>query len=216
MSNITESLTDTLSLSDGAGAGLGYSFSEGFSFSDAAGLGAGFSLFEGLSILDGEKNLLGLFNGVSDQIGISDFIVIGLNRGNTAILFDSLTLADSLQVLSPYVTAVGDTLALSDSVGILSPIFSDSFTLSDAAGLGAGFLGADSFTLSDAAGAALANSFLAVTESLNDSLGFTDSTQHSSVPAAHVGDSLNFQDSVGASLQSFGTSYLRRYLNDVI
>ena len=230
MSNITESVTDSISLSDSILLSVGYLFSDTVSLSDSPTVGPGYLFSDSVSLSDAAKDLVGLFVGANDQIGISDFVVLRKtphlppppgpisDRGDASNpdVGDSLTLADSIQVFSPYSVALADSLSFSDSIGTSQTNFTDSLSLSDSISIGIGIIVSDGLTFSDAAAATLSNTFLALTVSVADSLSLFDSQQHASSVGVHVGDSLTFQDSAGVVLISNTTDYLRRYLNDVI
>lgn len=205
MSNITESLTDSVALSDSLLSLRGFVLSDGIVISDA------------------ERNLLGIgintkfpVGSTIDGLTLSDSIRVSLFVGSLN-LFDSLTLADSLKSFAPYITAVSDSISLSDSVGVGQLVLFDSLNLTDAVAFGPAMSVLDGLGLSDAAGFTLINNFLALTEILGDSLSFFDSTQHSAFPVGEaLSDHLTFVDLCQAAFFSNPVPYLRRYLNDVV
>ena len=205
MSSITESVADTLSLSD--------------SLLDAWGFGS----FDSLSLSDSEKLILGLTvnnrllpGSTSEGLALSDSVHVSLFVASLGVI-GSLTLSDRVASFAPYVTAVSDSLSLSDSVGIGQLAIFDSLSLSDAVALGQAMSVLDGLGLSDAAVATLVNNFLALTELAADSFSLFDSTQHSAFPIGqHLSDGLVLVDLSQAALFSNPVPYLRRYLNDVV
>ena len=216
MSNITETLTDTLSLSDSLTVNYGILVSDTLTLSDRLTNTYGYLFQEGISLSDGEQIALGVNRTAADQIGLMDFINVSTFR-QTINLFDSLTLRDSVVTFAPYVLAVSDTLVLSDSVGFntINPV--DTLNLTDSVSIGIGVLAIDSLTLTDAATATFTNVSLAVQVNVTDTVSLFDSIQHNQFPInILLGDSLSLSDSVGAHFGSNPIPYLRRYLNDVI
>lgn len=123
-----------------------------------------------------------------------------LSRDNNSIA-DSVSLSDTIvQILNLGLTPT-DTVSLSDVVGTFLT--------------GAGPSAADTFSFSDLVEIFLNDSFR---RAAADRLQLFDSIQLSRSPNGSsllFGDNLFLDDQVSVVLNSFGTSYLRRYLNDV-
>jgi len=215
---ITETLSDTLVLSDAIGLGFGNALFDSFTFSDAFTTLVpilGLSLSDTLSLSDFAASTLGLI--ISEQLLLSDLLDYGLSLPlsdsdsitlSDAVIFligvglgksDTLTFSDVLRIATDVRRTLGDNILLSDFLVTLLaglPTYSDSFALSDTArlGLSLGLSQNDSLVLSDAVLLAIVNNLI-VTKS----------------------DTLNLSDNIELSLTGTGNldQYIRHWLNDV-
>lgn len=203
-------VADTLSLSDGT---------QHFFVPDSM------RLYDILSVGD----LLGLPNPNTpdvDQVTFIDQVHIELNTTPSGLVErlvgDRLNILDLDQERAPYSKALSDSYTLTDGItqssGISSPL-SDTLSITDATSQILSFFQSlsDTLAFSDAAADSLGGSG-AHTASLSDILDLFDSIQVHLNPVGNYffSDSLSLTDQVDVVLNSFGTSYLRRYLNDVL
>lgn len=183
---LTETLSDTLTMTDVLGIGYGVGIlTETLSLSDAAGLGYG--LLTPDQIVFADVLAIGYGNALADQLVLSDAEVTVL--GLTEQLGDSLTLTDALSALMAIAGTFTDQMVLSDSsllgYGLLPAdqlVFSesliigygqanvDSLTFADATNLGYGDIIGDALVLSDASVVVLG-----INEPVSDQLVLSDS-----------------------------------------
>lgn len=202
-------VTDTLSLSDGC---------EHFFIPEVMSLYVILSVGDllGLPVLNPPK---------TDQFSFVDQVQVALNTavpGLHELSFgEILNLKDSIVELGTYSKAFTDSDTLSDSIeNSIGSVESndDTLSISDAAALLLAVSNAlsDALSFTDAATKTVGGTG-SLTESDADSVSMFDSIQINLNPVGdHLfGDSLSLLDEIGVLLSSHGTSYLRRYLNDV-
>lgn len=182
--NLTETLSDSLTMSDALGIGYGEGMVEQLSFSDAGGLGFGFLIADQLTLSDADVVVLGFAKVFSDTLTLSDSIADGY--GN--VVTDTIVFSDSESL--GYGLSTVDQLVLSDSLGLgYGDLITDSLTLSDSLILGYGDLIADQMTLSDAFSLAMV-----LSEVLSDTLTLSD--QIAAGYGNAISEQLSFSDSL--------------------
>ena len=213
---ITETLSDSLSLSDDLLLEYGNILNDSLSLSDDLSIVApvpGISLADALSLSDSVASTFGMI--LSEGFTLSDFLTYGLSLPlsdsdalsmSDAMTFligiglgksDTFTFSDVLRIAADVAKLLGDNILLSDFLAVLLqnvPAYSDTFELTDVARLilSLNVTNSDSLVLSDAVNISLEN-LLTVTES----------------------DTLNLSDSVEVSLSGPIDQYIRHWLNDV-
>ncbi len=156
------------------------------------------SLSDSVAMTIGNAPLVAV--AVSDAIPLFDSFSFALGRAEGRIIFDSLSLSDSVAYSVPFSVAVADAVALSDSVGSQNQ-----------PGLG------DSLSLSDSVAIQVFSTIAGVAEAVADELDLFDSVQYSvSGHNTFVGDMLSLQDAVAVVLEPTEDAYLRSFLNDAI
>ena len=197
---LTESVTDTLSLSDSVivrNSGNNQNLSDAFIFTDSPTIH-----------MDG-------FLDFTDNISFQDSVFFFMELGYS--FQDSITLTEQTALLLGLLKAFSDAVSLADALSfgnIIKRLLADNLLLTDAFQQ---FLSSnifsDQLSLQDSL-----RTFLTIALGISDVLSLTDGVtlNKSSLITHNVSDSLNLSDGVSIDSLEAITTYLRRYLNDVI
>lgn len=193
------SVFDILALSDSLDQfNVGLNLSDNFALSDSFD-GRGFSIeFDGIGLSDAIVAFEVVATAFNDSLSLTDSVGFTTFHPSLLVSSDSLNLFDSVQLSAALDLALSDTNSLSDAA------FPGPFTTFD-----------DSFILSDGSTVSLNSIFVALTESVGDSVVPVDSIQLFYQAGAVLGDSNHLTDQINVVLRSDIKPYLRRYLNDV-
>lgn len=212
---------------------LEYNFNDSFTFSDnfAAAVGLTIAFSDSLSLTDNFAATLVLVitQLLSDSLSFSDNYAANLVGKllttipvNLAGQPETLTLTDSIKYLLTIVANFSDTLTLTDQFGTDVPLSlseSDTFNFSDSVNSGTGAILNESLSLSDSVIQEASAPFLALTLAVSDQLVLGDipSTQFIEENIGMlITEVIPFGDAFNSSSGVSDTSYLRRYLNDVL
>jgi hypothetical protein len=228
--DITESLTDSFTLSDLLTTRIDVpqiGFSETLSFSDSSTtvMADLITFAETLALNDVNINWIGIVEQIGDSFTLSDsvgqLLIVVINR----VFSESLSFLDNDQVnfVIPR-TVLQDFILFTDALRISSNLQlsqSDQIVLNDLIGMLlapiANLSAADQITFIDLVVAQLNSIFQVVSVTSVDSIQLVDMVQLTLLRSLIVlADNITLSDSVSIVLQSTLTSYIRRYLNDIV
>lgn len=228
--NVTESLSDSFTLSDLLTTRIDVpqiGFSETLSFSDSSTtvMADLITFAETLALSDASVNWVGIVEQIGDSFTLSDsvgqLLIVVINK----VFSESLSFLDSDQVnfVIPR-TVLQDFILFTDALRISSNLQlsqSDQIVLNDLIGMLlapiANLSAADQITFIDLVTAQLNSIFQTVSVTSVDSIQLVDMVQLTLLRSLIVlADNITLSDSVSIVLQSTLTSYIRRYLNDVV
>jgi hypothetical protein len=143
---LTETLADTLTMSDALGIGYGEGTVDQLTLTTALGVGYGLIIADTMSMSDAFLDAFGLTETLSDTLSMSDGLGLGYGEGTV----DQLTLSDASGI--GYGLLISDTLTLSDGFFIQDRGGSFIFELIFAGTVvvATGTVGTESLSLADA------------------------------------------------------------------